>query len=408
MNILYIAYSCSPNHGSEDRIGWKIPNECAKNHKVTVITKKDHEKVIREYLNNNPINIDFCFVDIPQKYKKLFAGFFYLGRLHIWQKYALKKAKELCEKEKYDIIHQIAPIEFRSVADCGEIQGVKFICGPLGGGEFIPKGLFRYARRDLHAEFVRRIVNRFSLLKLKRKGVFQKSHSVMFANAETKEYMSSAVPAKKNIDGFVSEIAIDDNEITNKNKTAADFEGKRIFLVSGRLVYRKGHNLLLRALSEIPKELDYECYVAGNGKEMKRLKRICRKFGLEDKVHFLGRLPFEEMQEVYEKSQVLIMPSIRETTGSVLLEAMAKGMPVITIGRFGGMHFLNEQNSWLYDGNTHREFVNGLKNAVAECIQNNEKTADKSRCALLTAKNNTWDKKFCFYETIYEEALSKK
>lgn len=408
MNILYIAYSCSPNRGSEARIGWKIPIECAKKHKVTVITKKEHENEIREHLNNNPVDIDFYFVDIPQKYKMLFDDFFYLGRLHIWQNYALKKVRELCEKEKYDVIHQIAPVEFRSVADCGRIRDVKFICGPLGGGEYIPKGLSRYAIRYTYAEVIRCIINRLGMIKLKHKGVFEKSHVVMFANAETKKYMNKVVPNQKSINGFISEIAIDENETAIRSKTESDFEGKRIFLVSGRLVYRKGHAFLLKAFSEIPEELDYECYFAGEGKEMKRLKKMCRKYGLEEKVHFLGGVPFEEMQKVYKKSQVLIMPSIRETTGSVLLEAMAKGMPVITIGRFGGMHFLNDNNSWLYDGNTHRELLNNLKCSVIECIQNNRKTAEKSHGALLTAKNNTWEKKFCFYEAIYKKALLKK
>ena len=49
MNILYIAYSCSPNHGSEDRIGWKIPLASAANHRVFVLTKEEHRSEIEEF-----------------------------------------------------------------------------------------------------------------------------------------------------------------------------------------------------------------------------------------------------------------------------------------------------------------------------------------------------------------------
>ena len=41
MNILYIAYSCSPKSGSEEKIGWSIPLESAKSNNVFVITKEE-------------------------------------------------------------------------------------------------------------------------------------------------------------------------------------------------------------------------------------------------------------------------------------------------------------------------------------------------------------------------------
>ena len=56
MNILYIAYSCSPNSGSENSIGWNIPIEMAKRHNVYVLTKQEHREHINDYnveLENN-------------------------------------------------------------------------------------------------------------------------------------------------------------------------------------------------------------------------------------------------------------------------------------------------------------------------------------------------------------------
>ena len=41
MNILYIAYSCNPFAGSEDKIGWCVPYESSKTNKVYVITKEE-------------------------------------------------------------------------------------------------------------------------------------------------------------------------------------------------------------------------------------------------------------------------------------------------------------------------------------------------------------------------------
>ena len=53
----------------------------------------------------------------------------------------------------------------------------------------------------------------------------------------------------------------------------------------------------------------------------------------------------------------VIMPSIRETTGTVLLEAMSKGIPVITINKFGGATLFDENTGWLYEGNSKEEYI---------------------------------------------------
>jgi len=72
MNILYIAYSCSPNYGSEDAIGWNVPVEASKTSQVYVITKEEHRREIQQYLSQNNIeSIKFYFADIPSTIKGL-------------------------------------------------------------------------------------------------------------------------------------------------------------------------------------------------------------------------------------------------------------------------------------------------------------------------------------------------
>ena len=66
MNILYIAYSCNPFAGSEDKIGWCVPYESSKTNKVYVITKEEQREPVEKYLQSHPLeNIKFYYVDIP-------------------------------------------------------------------------------------------------------------------------------------------------------------------------------------------------------------------------------------------------------------------------------------------------------------------------------------------------------
>lgn len=192
MNILYIAYSCSPYYGSECKIGWNVPLESAKTNNVHVITMSGNKAAIEKYLSENKVyNIKFYFVDIPIFYKKIFnSGYFYSGRLNIWNKRAFPVAKEICKKEKIDIIHQITPIEFRSIGDYGKISDIRFVLGPLGGGESVPRGLRKYIKgKYIIVELIRMFCNHWCRLKLKISGKLEKCDYIMFANKETKDFL---------------------------------------------------------------------------------------------------------------------------------------------------------------------------------------------------------------------------
>ena len=106
MNILYIAYSCNPFAGSEDKIGWCVPYESSKTNKVYVITKEEQRAPVEKYLQSHPLeNIKFYYVDIPNFYKKIFKGFMYSGRLNVWNRRVLPLAKKISADQKIDVIH---------------------------------------------------------------------------------------------------------------------------------------------------------------------------------------------------------------------------------------------------------------------------------------------------------------
>lgn len=191
MNILYIAYSCDPFYGSEDKIGWNVPLASAKNNNVCVITKAEHLESIERYLSEKPQkNIKFYFVDIPSIYKKVFKSFLYSGRLNVWNHRVMPLARKICKEENIQIIHQITPIEFRSIGDYGKIKGVKFVCGPLGGGESMPRGLKDYAKGHELIEVIRQFTNRWCRFKYKLTGKLKSCDHIMFANKETLTFLN--------------------------------------------------------------------------------------------------------------------------------------------------------------------------------------------------------------------------
>lgn len=400
MNILYIAYSCMPNKGSEEKIGWNVPIEASKYHSVFVVTKEEHRNAIENYVKENNLkNIKFFYVDINGVYKKLFKGIMYSIRLNIWHKKAFPKVLEICEKEKIDVIHQITPIEFRSIGKYGDIKNTKFVCGPLGGGEFLPDSFKVYAKGNMLVEYVRELLNKWFRFKYRISSKFEKCDYIMFANRETQQYLSSLTKGVENklyFDNGISESDINKNNKQSKNK-------KFTMLVAGRLAYRKGHSFLFDVLKEMPRDFDYECRIIGEGPMEKELRKKASDYAISDKVVFTGRIPFDDMKNEYENADVFVMPSIRETTGAVLLEAMSNGVPIVAIDKFGAPVLFDNSASYLYSGETLDEYKKSLKEILLRCKNNPEELLAKGEKLKALSYDNVWSKKVGVYNSIYEK-----
>ncbi len=106
-----------------------------------------------------------------------------------------------------------------------------------------------------------------------------------------------------------------------------------VLLSVGHLIERKGHDLVIRALSELPAEI---CLmIAGDGPERPRLEVLIRERGLEGRVRLLGALPHETLRDWYGAADCLVLASSREGWANVLLEAMACGTPVVATRVWG-------------------------------------------------------------------------
>lgn len=94
----------------------------------------------------------------------------------------------------------------------------------------------------------------------------------------------------------------------------------------GNLVDRKGHDIVIRALSELDR---FELLIVGDGEERAALERLAVDAGVADRVHFLGHKSQQELPDLYNAADILVLASSREGWANVLLEAMACGTPVV-------------------------------------------------------------------------------
>ena len=97
-------------------------------------------------------------------------------------------------------------------------------------------------------------------------------------------------------------------------------------LAVGNLVALKRHPLMIEALALLP---DADLVIVGDGPERRAIEALAAARGLAGRVRLLGRLPQEELPEIYTAADLLLLVSTHEGWPNVLLESMACGTPVV-------------------------------------------------------------------------------
>jgi phosphatidyl-myo-inositol dimannoside synthase len=129
-----------------------------------------------------------------------------------------------------------------------------------------------------------------------------------------------------------------------RKKLLGNLYDGRVILTVGRLVARKGHDMVIRALPFVRQSISDIAYlIVGDGPYRTELETLAVATGVQDRVIFAGRVPAEELPDIYALSDVFVMPSRAqldacdvEGFGMVFLEASACGKPVVG-GRSGGI-----------------------------------------------------------------------
>ena len=105
-----------------------------------------------------------------------------------------------------------------------------------------------------------------------------------------------------------------------------------LLLSVGYLIERKGHDLLIRALRELPL---WRVVIVGHGELRQQLGELARDAGVADRVHFAGAIEQRELKNYYSAADALVLASSREGMANVLLESLACGTPVIATPLWG-------------------------------------------------------------------------
>ena len=343
MNYLISAYSVNPYKGSEDSIGWNWVLQYEKNYKggdrIILLTKKFNEKDTRRGLKEfNIQHVELVIVDVPNAlnwFREKHSAFHHMYYI-LWQHWAWLWGKH--SGIRFDVIHHVTMNDYRIPSELYKAKGAKVIWGPMGGAQVTPKSLKVYEKNQLVASF-REFVNKSCSWNPLYKKALRSYYKIYCINNETQKQISRIVG--KDVP-LMPELALRD-EYKNLPIRKRNNDILKIVFV-GRLIGKKGIAFLVDALSLMPTDMDWELLIFGDGDDRVLIEKQIADSGIGKNVKLMGNRPLSQIAEAYQQADVFVLPSLRETSGNVLLEAMAYAVPIVAFDTSFCKELANKQS----------------------------------------------------------------
>ncbi len=195
-------------------------------------------------------------------------------------------------------------------------------------------------------------------------------------------------------------------------RTPFSGEGPLRLLFVGRLVERKGVEVLVRALARVLDRRPARLVVVGEGPRAGRIRRVARECGVADRVELTGHLSDEELSRQYRTCDIFVLPAVvdrkgdTEGLGVVLLEALRFERPVVA-SRAGGIPDIVEDGStgWLAPPGDPEELARVLLR-VAERPGESRRVARRGR--RIVEDRFSWERIMDDLEACYREARAAR
>ena len=394
-NILLSAFECNPYMGSDAEVGWQWGHQLFKRgYKVTVITRSTHQKEIEQWITKTGESkaVNFVYVDIKWLYP---LTELINPRNHIyyyfWQLSAYFTAKKLHVQKPFSLIHHLTWVSFRQPSFMGLIDA-PFFFGPVAGGDEIPKGYAKtFALKQRLLESIRSLIN--SLVKI------DPLMWLTYATADKIFFTSPAHLAR--VPNFVKnkaqiELAIGcDSPVSNlekENNKQTIKRGNRLLFV-GRFLGLKGMDIGLDAFALIRQTRpDVTLTLVGDGIERDRWVTKAKLLNVFDAIDWRGWIRKEEVQKLYLEFDLFYFPSLRDSGGFVVLEALQNGMPVVCFKLGGPGMLVDESCGYAVEaGKSVAQATQDLAAATLKILADSEKNKHLFDNCRKRAKQFTWD-----------------
>ena len=345
MKILINAYACSPGMGSEPGMAWNWVSNLARFCELHIITEGEFREKIETVVPTleQGGNMHFYYNPVSEEIRKMCWNqgdwrFYKYYREWQWKTYLL--AKDICQKEHIDILHQLNMIGFREPGYLWQLSkenGVPFVWGPVDAKDKFPVAYLDGA--GLKTKLFMRLKNFLTGIQLrysKRVLLAARQSSVIFSASSNsqrsfKKYMNIDSPLLNETGCYVQ-----DHPIVDKT----DKETFDVLWV-GKMDFRKQLALALQTVAKSENN-KLRLHIMGGG-DAESYQSLAKSYGIADKCIWHGAVSHDEVQDIMQKSDIFLFTSVAEGTPHVVLEAISNNLPVVCFDTCGQGDAVNDK-----------------------------------------------------------------
>lgn len=307
-----------------------------------------------------------------------------------------KAARRISRNEKVDVIHQPTPVSPKFPSFLTRMPA-PVVIGPMNGGMTFPPAFAKeYGQGSLWAVKAARMlsgaVNRLIPGKIE-------AAAILVANERTREALPSVIdPAKVEL---IVENGVD---LALWNVESAGKPENPVFVFVGRLIWLKAVDLLIEAFAELP--ANARLLIIGDGPERARLTEIAGKSPASARIEFLGFRKQPEIRDIVSAATALVLPSLHECGGAVILEAFACRTAAIATDWGGPREYVTPETGYLISPDSKQGFIDGLAQAMTALAADRALATRMGEAAHEhVVANFSWAAKAKRMVSIYEAAI---
>lgn len=392
MRILLSAFACRPNSGSETGVGWRWAIELARaNHEVVVLTDITRKADIDRELLDNPVPNLHVVCYRPAWLKLIPLNSTTAQILYsAWQYSLLPCARALHKTHGFDLIIHLTYGVFRHPSFLGFV-GPKFVFGPVGGGEDAPWALKKsLPAKEKIKEVLRSALNAVAKYNPFLNLALSRASLVLTKTEDTRAALPKHFQAKAVV---FPEIGID-LRATAVSVPQTRSPGQPLeILFAGRLLGWKGAHLAIRAFALVAaKGKSVRLTIVGSGPLLGWLQSLSKELGIDRQVRWIGQIPQKDLFELYSQMHCFVFPSLHDSSGNVVLEALSFGLPVICLDIGGPVTLVDSSCSAVIRTRQAAEYsvVKDIAVAITRFEDDEEYRLAQAKAAILKAKEMTW------------------
>ena len=343
---------------------------------------------------------------LPHRVASFSTGF--VARV-ITQQAQRRIARRLVREAGVQVVHQPMPVSPREPSLMHGI-GVPVVIGPLNGNMEFPPAFREAGGYAVGA--VERLGRRASGLMNTLFPGKRRAAAILVANERT----GQALPDR--LEGRVVHLPENGVDLTLWRTDGgalqrADTPLATKFIYMGRLVDWKAVDLLLLAFQRACQRAPISLTIIGDGVERIALQSLAKSMNLEGesahtpgKVHFAGWLSQQECAARLAASDVLVLPSLWECGGAVVLEAMASRIPVIATAWGGPLDYLDDRSGVLVPPQSREQLIQGFADAMVDLDADPQRRMSMGMAGRARIERDfDWERKVDRIISLYREVI---